>query len=526
MTAWLVDTFLATSALALLVLLVREPVRRLFGSRVTYALWLIPAARMFMPTLRHTVERTVPATVPIQPFTDPLVRESLWMARVAPAQLSLLDRVGGLPTLLIAAWLAVAAALFLSRMIAFRRDRRAVLASSAEIGRAGRVRIVRSPEILSPVALGIFTPMIVVPREFERLYGAREQRLVLEHELAHHRSGDLVANLFAFVLLCLQWFNPLAWAAHAAFRFDQEAACDARVLDKASAGDRADYCRAIAKAASGRALLFASALDRPNTLKRRLQSMLRSSNPYLRLVGRLLVVGAVAAALPLTASRAVDYVDVPAAQATPPVAAVPAASPVSTPVAAAAVVQAAPAQALAPVRRAAPRDSDVQIDRNLSINGDTITIDGVTKRWEDLTPAEKAEVRAGVEKARTALANVHIDRAKIMRDIANVPSKADLDKIQRDLVRSQANVAQTMSRLRAQREALRRAGQDPDQIEATVAEAMKSVQAVDMDAVRRSVAAVDPQKIAQSLDGAEQSMRRARTELDRLQARMDADRQQ
>jgi hypothetical protein len=169
---------------------------------------------------------------------------------------------------------------------------------------------------------------------------------------------------------------------------------------------------------------------------------------------------------------------------------------------------------------------DVQIDRNLSINGDTITIDGVTKRWEDLTPAEKAEVRAGVEKARTALANVHIDRAKIMRDIANVPSKADLDKIQRDLARSQANVAETMSRLRAQREALRRAGQDPDQIEATVAEAMKSVQAVDMDAVRRSVAAVDPQKIAQSLDGAEQSMRRARTELDRLQARMDADRQQ
>ena len=523
MTAWLVDTLLATSALALLVLVVREPVRRLFGSRVTYALWLIPAARMFMPTLRHTVERSVPATVPLQPFTDPLVRESLWMARVVPAQPSLLDRIGGLPTLLIAAWVAVAAALFVSRMIAFRRDRRAVLASSIEIGRAGRVRIVRSPEVLSPVALGIVRPMIVVPCEFERLYHAREQRLVLEHELAHHRSGDLVANLFAFVLLCLQWFNPLAWAAHAAFRFDQEAACDARVLDKASAGDRADYGRAIAKAASGRALLFASALDRPNTLKRRLQSMLRSSNPYLRLVGRLLVVGAVAAALPLTASRAVDYVDVPASPAPVPV--VPA-SPVSAPVAAAAVVQAAPVQAAALVRRAAPRDSDVQIDHNLSINGDLITINGVTKRWEDLTPAEKAEVRAGVEKARTALANVHIDRNKIMRDIANVPSKAQLDKMQRDLARSQANVAESMTRLRAQREELRRAGQDPDQLEATVAQALKSVQSVDMEAVRRSIAAVDRKKIAHQLDGAEQSMRRARTDLDRLQARMDADRQQ
>ena len=521
MTAWLVDTLFATSALALLVLLVREPVRRWFGSRVTYALWLIPAARMFMPTLRHTVERTVPTTVPL-PLTDPLVRESLWMARVAPAQPSFLDRVGGLPTILIAAWLAVAAALFLSRMIAFRRDRRAVIAASVEIGRSGRVRILRSPEVVSPVALGILKPMIVVPREFERLYGARERRLVLEHELAHHRSGDLVANLFAFVLLCLQWFNPLAWAAHAAFRFDQEAACDARVLDKASAGDRADYGRAIAKAASGRALLFASALDRPNALKRRLQSMVRSSNPHLRLVGRLLVVGAVAAALPLTASSAVDYVDVPAA----PTLAVPAASPVSTAVAAAAVVQAGPAQAAAPAPRAVPRDSEVHIDRNLSINGDLITIDGVTKRWEDLTPAEKADVRAGVAKARTALANVHIDRDKIMRDIANVPNKAELDKMQRELAGSQANVAEAMTRLRAEREELRRAGMNPDQLEATIAEAMKSVQAVDMEAVRRSVAAVDPKKIAQSLDGAEQSMRQAQAELDRLQARMDADRAQ
>ena len=83
------------------------------------------------------------------------------------------------------------------------------------------------------------------------MYGKRERRLVLEHELAHHRSGDLVANLFAFVLLCLQWFNPLAWMAHAAFRFDQEAACDARVLDKAAAADRASYGRAIARPLRG-----------------------------------------------------------------------------------------------------------------------------------------------------------------------------------------------------------------------------------------------------------------------------------
>ena len=45
MTDWLLGTLLATSGLIVLVLLLREPVRRHFGPRVAYGLWLIPAAR-------------------------------------------------------------------------------------------------------------------------------------------------------------------------------------------------------------------------------------------------------------------------------------------------------------------------------------------------------------------------------------------------------------------------------------------------------------------------------------------------
>ena len=128
-------------------------------------------------------------------------------------------------------------------------------------------------------------------------------------------SGDLVANLFAYVLLCLQWFNPLAWAAHSAFRFDQEAACDARVLDKAKPGERASYGAAIAKAASGRTLLFAGALDRPSTLSRRLTIMRRFPSGRARVAGFTLIGAGLLVALPLTATRAIEYVDVTAAEA-------------------------------------------------------------------------------------------------------------------------------------------------------------------------------------------------------------------
>jgi bla regulator protein blaR1 len=530
MTDWLLGTLLATSALTLFVLLVREPVRRRFGSRVAYGLWLIPAARLFMPTLTHSVERTVPASTPLRPLTDPLVRESLWMAQVRPADPSLVDQLGGWPDILFALWLAVAAALFLSRVIAYRRDRRAILDRSQEVERIGSVRIVRSPEVVSPIALGIFDRLIAVPLEFERLYGPRQRRLVLEHELAHHRSGDLVANLFAFVLLCLQWFNPLAWLAHAAFRFDQEAACDARVLGKVTGEDRAEYGRAIAKAASGRALLFASALDRRNTLQRRLQSMLRNPNSHRRVVGRLLVITAIAAALPLTATRAVHYVDVPSAQR--PVA-VPRATPAVAPLASAAVVAAQPVRAVEPARlvhasAAAVADPApvVHVDDrdNFTISGDLVTIDGVTKRWEDLTPVEKARVRSEVAKASEALARTHIDQARIAQDLARIPNPAQMAGIQRQLAGTRASLASSVRRMDEQADRDRAAGRNPDQLETAIRVTLRSAQAIDFGAVSRALANVDRVKIATSVANAQASMDAGKAELARMQARIDADR--
>jgi len=520
MTDWLLHTLLATSALMLLVLIIREPVRKWFGSRVAYGLWLIPAARLFMPTLTRTVEREIPAQTGFQPPLHPLASEPVSMAHLALPDPSLIDQLGGWPTILVVAWLGVAAGLFLSRLIAFHRDRRAILAAAECVRRCGSVSIVRTSEIQSPVALGILRPVIAVPSDFIRKYGKRERRLVLEHELAHHRSGDLVANLFAFVLLCLQWFNPLAWAAHAAFHFDQEAACDARVLDKAPPSDRANYGRAIAKAASGRALLFASALDRPTSLQRRLQSMLRSSTSTRRIAGRLLIVTAVIVALPLTAGRAIAYVDVPAPARTaatsvvralplPAIVAVAAAQPAAT-----------PAPAVHHAEQAAPR---IESDGDLSIDEDRVTIDGKTKRWEELTPAEKAKVAAAVAKARASLANVHLDQAKMLQDLANVPDKARIAELQRDLAGTQARVAESMRRIDDEAAQARAAGRVPDALDAAIREKLRSVQAIDLSEATRALANIDRDKIAAEVAGAQQAMEKAKVDLDRMQARIDAD---
>jgi beta-lactamase regulating signal transducer with metallopeptidase domain len=508
-TDWLLGTLLATSGLIVLVLLIREPVRRHFGARVAYGLWLIPAGRLLMPTLTQTVERPATMTVTPRLMTTQITAEPLLLASVAPPEPSLLEQLGGWPTILLTLWLGVAAGLFAARMLAFRRERAAILANSVEIDWIGPIRLVRSSDVRGPLAFGIFDRVIAVPADFEALYAPHERDLALEHELAHHRSGDLIVNLFAFVLLCLQWFNPLAWVAHAAFRFDQEAACDARVLDKAKAHDRADYGRAIAKAASGRALLFASALDRRNTLHRRLKSMLTNPTSGRRTAGRLMVLATVAVALPLTATRAIDYVDVPAPAAP------------SAPSAPTAI--AAPVAPVAPIAPAAP----VLSTKSLRIDDEgAIHIDGRTKQWKDLTPAEKAEVRRSIAEAREELARTHIDREEIQREIREAMDdvKIDQEELRRDLAEARIEIEQAMREVDAHADDIRRSGQDPEAIKAQVRASLKSVEAIDVEAItRHALASVDHQAIAASMAAAEASVAKAQAEIERLEVRFQDD---
>jgi TonB family protein len=97
-----------------------------------------------------------------------------------------------------------------------------------------------------PAVVGWWRPRIVLPEDFRERYTRGEQRLVLAHEIAHLRRGDIHAQALATGLRCLFWFNPLVHYAAARFRFDQELACDASVLARFPRG-RGRYGRAMLK---------------------------------------------------------------------------------------------------------------------------------------------------------------------------------------------------------------------------------------------------------------------------------------
>lgn len=84
----------------------------------------------------------------------------------------------------------------------------------------------------SPMLLGVFRPMIVVPADFHSRYTAQQREIVLQHEMAHRDRRDPLINLVALLIGTAFWFNPLAYWAVRALKCDQEIACDAVVLSK------------------------------------------------------------------------------------------------------------------------------------------------------------------------------------------------------------------------------------------------------------------------------------------------------
>lgn len=279
-------TLLASAALMVLVIAIRAPARRWVGPRVGYCLWALPALRMILPPLPFHGPEALLAKQ-----TSGLGASILFIGPRSGLASSFEPGLTSLGTMLFAVWLAGAVVLlgaYAIRHFAFcSRLRRA----GTEIGFVRGVRIIAA-DVEGPVSFGVFRRFIAVPRTFAQDYGLDERELVLAHEIAHHRRGDLVANWASLLVLAAHWWNPCAWLALRAFREDQEFAVDAHVLIAKKPDARALYAQVLAKAA-GIGALPACNLKARSNLKGRLMTLRQTP----RSNGRLMFGGIVLALL-------------------------------------------------------------------------------------------------------------------------------------------------------------------------------------------------------------------------------------
>lgn len=318
--SWLLDTLVWTAGLIALILVLRRPVSRWFGPQAAYALWALPILRLILP----------PVELPARFAPEPAAQTSVTYFTVGPVEEAARATTASAEVapgfdwlaILLAAWLTGAVAFLAIRFGNYFRMRATLLEDAVPVGEDGKVRLVETLATSAPLAFGVFDKVVALPKGFMASLDRTQRDLALEHELAHHRGHDLLANMLAQPLFALHWFNPLGYAGWQAMRRDQEAACDARVVAQRPRAERATYGEVIASFAAGPNHALAAPMACPVLGDKSIIHRLRSLNMSdvsrrRRFAGRgLLLAGLVA--LPLTASVTyADSLDFPAPPAPP-----------------------------------------------------------------------------------------------------------------------------------------------------------------------------------------------------------------
>lgn len=233
--------------IALAVMAVRPLLRRA-PRRAVCMLWLLVALRLLLPA-RLTVESPVslqqPESPPIQAYQELRQQEKVYVS-APPEQRSEMEgpaAAQGFALLdqLPAIWLTGVGCMALYMALSLLRMRWRLRA-------APRIQdnVYRCTDWSTPFVLGVLAPRIYVPETVSE----QDFPQVLAHERCHIRRWDHVWKPLAFLLLAVNWFNPVLWAAYVLLGRDMERACDEMVLKNATPSQRAAYSRALVACAA------------------------------------------------------------------------------------------------------------------------------------------------------------------------------------------------------------------------------------------------------------------------------------
>lgn len=105
------------------------------------------------------------------------------------------------------------------------------------------VRLLNSTRVISPIVIGAFKPVILLPASALCELSMAQLESILAHELAHIRRNDYLANLIQSVIETLMFYHPAVWWIGRRIRIERENCCDDIALSQTA--DRIEYARAL-----------------------------------------------------------------------------------------------------------------------------------------------------------------------------------------------------------------------------------------------------------------------------------------
>lgn len=121
------------------------------------------------------------------------------------------------------------------------RERTAALIDGMNLRRSVTLR--RSPHVDSPMVVGWWRPIILVPAGVLSGFPPAQVEALLRHELAHVRRHDVLVGHLQAVVEVLLFFHPATWWVSRTVRQTREACCDDLVVREGT--ERTVYAKAL-----------------------------------------------------------------------------------------------------------------------------------------------------------------------------------------------------------------------------------------------------------------------------------------
>jgi bla regulator protein BlaR1 len=236
MTNWLIEQQLVISFLLLTLITLEAKAMKGLGAKVIYALWLLVPLLLIANNLPQDVISVDDKSI-YRYIVEVGAEKNTVNISLNWALLWLSGCIGILSLGAIAQWKIYRLVNLESRKV------------ELDLALPNTLTVVSNKQLSGPVLSGIFKPTLLIPEGFQNQFSARQQQLMINHELVHFHRGDNLYNLFALLFVAVFWFNPLTWMAYRAFRRSQELACDAVVLNQSTTEDQISYSKALVQCA-------------------------------------------------------------------------------------------------------------------------------------------------------------------------------------------------------------------------------------------------------------------------------------
>jgi len=228
----------------------------------------LPVFESYIPAIDVAVNASIPATVST--------------ASVNPMQI--LTSIGGY------VWLIGAAAMIIYGIVSYFLLKQKMKSAIHIEGNVYEANFIKSPFVL-----GVVNPKIYIPN----ISNEQERDYVILHEQTHIRRYDHIIKFGAYFILCIHWFNPLAWIAFLLMSVDMEMSCDESVLKEVGVDAKKVYSYSLLSFSANRPAFGGSPLSfSEGGLKARVKNVLKQKKTHrLTLIAAIVLTVALGAGL-------------------------------------------------------------------------------------------------------------------------------------------------------------------------------------------------------------------------------------